>query len=480
MEYKKIKRTLDIICSILGLVILFPLFILVAISIKFDSKGPIIYKQPRLGLHGKKFIMYKFRTMYLGAENEGVYELKGDKRVTQIGKILRLTSIDELPQLFNILKGDMSFIGPRPPLTYHPWPFSEYTVPQKKRFMVLPGITGLAQVHGRKDLDWDKRIEYDLEYVDKVSFLLDFKIMFFTVLKVFSMKDNLNAGQTVKKKKYYPYIKLMYATNDRKIAKIAEDSGVDWIWIDLEIMGKKERQGHLDTLISNHKIEDIRNIKEILNKAKIIVRVNPIHDGSEEEINRSIENGADIIMLPYFKSKKEVEKFINYIDGRVKTCLLFETPEAVKNIDKILDVPGIDYAHIGINDLHLGLKRTFMFSLLADGTVEAICRKFREKGIPYGFGGIARLRHGLIPAEYIIGEIYRLGSSMAIVSRSFCNVKEDYESIEKIFKKGVRDIRSFEEKIRKKDYRYFLKNQRILKKRIAEIEESLTKGREIK
>lgn len=103
-----------------------------------------------------------------------------------------------------------------------------------------------------------------------------------------------------------------------------------------------------------------------------------------------------------------------------------------------------------------------------------------KKGFPTALGVLPDLRHGLIPAEYIIGEIYRLGSSMAIVSRSFCNVKEDYESIEKIFKKGVRDIRSFEEKIRKKDYRYFLKNQRILKKRIAEIEESLTKGREIK
>lgn len=479
MEYKMIKRYLDIIFSILGLTILLPLLIVVAIAIMLDSKGPIIYKQLRLGLHGREFTMYKFRTMYVGAEKEGVYELKGDKRVTRVGRILRLTSIDELPQLLNVLKGDMSLIGPRPPLTYHPWKFKEYTVPQKKRFMVLPGITGLAQVHGRKDLDWDRRIEYDMEYVDKFSFFLDVKIIILTIFKVLTMNKNLNTGETVKKKRDYPYIKLMYATNDPRLAKIAEESGVDWIWIDLEIRGKKERQGHLDTRISHHNIEDIKRIKETINKAKIIVRINPVYEGSKEEIDRAIAYGADIIMLPYFKTKKEVETFIRHINGRVKTCLLFETPEAVKNIDKILNVPGIDYAHIGINDLHLGYKRIFMFSLVADGTVEAICNKFREKGIPYGFGGIARLRHGLLPAEYLIGELYRLGSSMVIVSRSFCDANADYETLEKTFQEGVGEIRRFEEKLRRKDYRYFLKNQYILKKKVAEIEETMKKGREV-
>lgn len=482
MEYKSIKRYLDIISATFGLIFFLPLFLIVGISIKLESKGPIIYKQLRLGLHGNVFTMYKFRTMYLGAEKEGVYELKGDKRVTKVGRILRKTSIDELPQLLNILKGEMSFIGPRPPLTYHPWTFPEYTIAQKKRFMVLPGITGLAQIQGRKDLDWDRRIEYDIEYVDKLSFLLDLKIIFFTILKVFSTKDNLNLSETAKKKEDYPYIKLMYPTNDPKIAKIAEDSGVDWITIDLEIRGKKERQGHLDTLISYHNIEDIKKIKESISKAKIIVRINPMYHGSKEEINRAIEDGADIIMLPYFKTKKEVEDFIRYVNKRAEICLLFETPEAVKNMDDILNIPGINYVHIGINDLSIGYKRKFMFSLLADGTVEEICNKFREKGIPYGFGGIARLGHGMLPAEYILGEIYRLGSSMAIVSRSFCNVhrKDDYEMIEKIFKEGVRDIRRFEDELRKKDYRYFLKNQRVLKAKVAEIEENMKNPIEVK
>jgi len=480
MKYKIAKRYLDILFSALGLMILLPLFGIVAIAIKLDSKGPVIFKQLRLGLHGREFTMYKFRTMYVGAEKDGVYELKGDKRVTKVGRVLRLTSIDELPQLVNILKGDMSIIGPRPPLTYHPWKFSEYTVPQKKRFMVLPGITGLAQVHGRKDLDWDRRIDYDIAYVEQFGFLLDLKILLLTILKVFSMKDNLNTGVTVKKERDYPYIKLMYGTNDPIIAKIAEENGVDWIWVDLEIRGKVERQGHLDTRISYHNIEDIKKIKESVHKSKIIVRINPIDMDSKEEIDKAINYGADIIMLPYFKTKKEVEEFIHCINGRVKTCLLFETPEAVKNIDKILSVPGIDYAHIGINDLHLGLKRTFMFSLVADGTVEAICNKFKEKKIPYGFGGIAGLRHGLIPAEYLLGEMYRLGSSISILSRSFCNVKGDYEKIEKIFREGIREIRNYEDKIRQKDYRFFIKNHRILKKKIAEVEESLKKGREAK
>lgn len=481
MEYKTIKRCLDIICSILGLIILLPLIVLVAISIKLESKGPIIYKQSRLGLHGREFTMYKFRTMYLGAEKEGVYELKGDRRVNKIGRILRLTSIDELPQLVNILKGEMSFIGPRPPLTYHPWSFSEYTILEKKRFMILPGITGLAQIHGRKDLDWEKRIKYDTEYVDKVSFLLDLKVMVFTVIKVLFVKNNLNIDETAKKRNDNTYLKLMYITNDKKIAKIAEDSGVDWIFIDLEVIGKKERQGHLDTVISHHKIEDIKEIKENIIKAKIIVRINPIYHGSEEEVNRVIQGGADIIMLPFFKSKKEVEQFIHYTNGKIKTCLLIETPEAVENIDKILSVPGIDYVYIGINDLHIGYKRTFMFSLLADGTVESLCNKFRDKGIPYGFGGIARLKHGSLPAEYIIREFYRLGSSMVILSRSFCNASkvEEYETIEKVFKEGVQEIRSFEDKISKKDYLYFLKSQKVLRRKVSEIEENMKKGREV-
>ena len=136
-----------------------------------------------------------------GAEKQGVYSDKGDSRVTRIGRILRATSIDELPQLVNILKGDMALIGPRPPLTYHPWRYEEYSDEQKRMFEVRPGITGWAQVHGRKDVEWNARIQMNVWYVDNVSFLLDLKIFFVTIIKVLSNADNENKGETVTNQK---------------------------------------------------------------------------------------------------------------------------------------------------------------------------------------------------------------------------------------------------------------------------------------
>jgi 2-keto-3-deoxy-L-rhamnonate aldolase RhmA len=121
-------------------------------------------------------------------------------------------------------------------------------------------------------------------------------------------------------------LNLMYITNDPKIAKIAESSGVDWIFIDLEINGKEERQGHLDTVISRHNIEDVKNVKHVLKTSKLLVRVNPIYEGSLFEINKVIDDGADIVMLPFFKSKEEVDTFVRYVDKRSKTMLLLETP----------------------------------------------------------------------------------------------------------------------------------------------------------
>jgi undecaprenyl phosphate N,N'-diacetylbacillosamine 1-phosphate transferase len=194
--YYKIKRVLDIIISLFGILILFPFFILVAFAIKVESKGPVIFKQERIGLNGKVFNIYKFRSMCVGAEKSGVYERKGDTRVTKVGKFIRKTSIDEFPQLVNILKGDMSIIGPRPTLTYHPRQYQDYTNMQKKRFAVRPGVTGWAQIKGRKDVPWDKRIEYDLYYVGNCSLLLDLRIFFVTIFKVLLMKDNYNIGET--------------------------------------------------------------------------------------------------------------------------------------------------------------------------------------------------------------------------------------------------------------------------------------------
>ena len=196
--YAVFKRFMDIVLSIIGLIILSPILLIVSIAIKIDSKGPVIFKQERIGKDGKVFKIYKFRSMVVGAEKmgTGVYSKKGDSRVTRVGKFIRMTSVDELPQLVNILKGEMSFIGPRPVLTYHPWKYEEYTPEQLKRFEVRPGVTGLAQIHGRKQVEWEKRIKYDVEYVEKLSLWLDIKIFFITIYKVLLMKDNVNTIET--------------------------------------------------------------------------------------------------------------------------------------------------------------------------------------------------------------------------------------------------------------------------------------------
>ena len=200
--YKGVKRALDITFSIVGTAVTSPILLAVAAAVKLDSKGPVIFKQERLGKDGKVFEMYKFRSMCVGAEHMGTgqYAYNGDSRVTRVGKVIRATSLDELPQFINILKGDMSFIGPRPPLTYHPWRLEEYSDAQRRRFEVRPGITGLAQVHGRKAIDWNDRIKYDVEYVDKLSLGLDCKILFQTVWNVLTMKDNDNVGKTSESK----------------------------------------------------------------------------------------------------------------------------------------------------------------------------------------------------------------------------------------------------------------------------------------
>lgn len=197
--YKYIKRLFDIIFAVVAVILLSPIMLLTVVAVRLESEGPALFKQDRIGLGGKVFKIYKFRSMCQGAEHTGtgVYSGADDMRVTKVGKIIRATSIDELPQLFNIIKGDMSFVGPRPPLTYHPWELSEYTPEQLHMFDVRPGITGWAQVHGRKDVEWHKRIELNCWYVDHVSLWLDLKILFTTVVKVLKNEDNVNVGATL-------------------------------------------------------------------------------------------------------------------------------------------------------------------------------------------------------------------------------------------------------------------------------------------
>lgn len=247
-------------------------------------------------------------------------------------------------------------------------------------------------------------------------------------------------------------LNLMYITKKTEIAKIAESAGVDWIFVDMEFIGKDIRQYGLDTVQNHHTIADVINIKNCVTKAQVLVRINPIHTAmadyfsSKEEIDATIEAGADILMLPYFKTVSEVKKFLEYVSGRTKTCLLVETPEAALLLDEILELDGVDMIHLGLNDLHLALGMKFMFELLADGTVDRLAKKIKSKGIPFGFGGIATLEGGLLPGAAVLKEHYRLGSSMVIISRSFCNLDKitDLEEVRRIFNTGIASIRRLE------------------------------------
>ncbi len=266
-------------------------------------------------------------------------------------------------------------------------------------------------------------------------------------------------------------IKLMCITNNPLVAVTADKCGVDRIFLDLEIVGKAERQANRDTVISCHDIEDINKIKPLLKQAELIVRTNPIHEGSASELAAIKDSYADIAMLPYFSTAKEAETFITALDGKKRTCLLFETPASVENAEEILSVGGIDEVFVGLNDLHIGYKMKFLFELLANGTVDKLCALFAKKGIPYGFGGIARLNQGTLSAKQILGEHYRLGSECVILSRSFCNTKlvTDTKELESVFESGVKEIRDYEEFLSTADEAFFENNRMLLKKRIEEI-----------
>lgn len=272
-------------------------------------------------------------------------------------------------------------------------------------------------------------------------------------------------------------LKLMYITNRPEIAQIAEASGVDRIFVDLEYIGKADRQGGMDTVQSRHTLEDVRLIANTIQRSELLVRINPIHNAtdqyfsSEEEIDVAIANGATILMLPFFQSVEEVKRFLAGVKRRAQTMLLVETPEAVEQIDDILKLPGIDAIHIGLNDLSLGYGLKFMFEPLANGIVERLCYKCRDRGIPYGFGGIASPGKGLIPAEMIIKEHYRLGSTCAILSRTFCNTEavNNLEEIRTTFMKGVSAVRSVEAECQQ-HIEYFARNRRDFLRAIRKIE----------
>ena len=277
-------------------------------------------------------------------------------------------------------------------------------------------------------------------------------------------------------------LKLMYITNNPSVAKIAENAGVDRIFIDMEFIGKGARQGGMDTVQCHHTLEDIVNVKKAITKSELLVRCNPMHKAtneycsSKEEIDGIVASGADIIMLPFFKTASEVKTFVELVGGRARTMLLFETPESRENADEILKVEGIDEVFIGLNDMSLGYGMKFMFQLLANGMVEELCNKFRAKGLPYGFGGLASLDGGLLPGAKVVMEHYRLGSGCVILSRSFCNVNQvdNEDELEGIFQKGLKEIREYELKCIALDSKKFDENRQEVILAVDAIVERIT------
>ena len=271
-------------------------------------------------------------------------------------------------------------------------------------------------------------------------------------------------------------LKLMYITNSPEVAKIAVDAGVDRIFIDMEVLGKAERQGGMDTVQSHHVPADIAAVRSAIgDRAEIMARVNPLNPDSQAEINAAVANGADVIMLPMWRTAEDLRQLVQMVGGRAKVMPLLETDAAAEHLADAVCVPGVDQMHIGLNDLHLCYHRKFLFQLLTDGTVDRLCTQLRAAGLPFGFGGVGRPGSGALPAEYIIGEHYRLGSQYVILSRSFCNTSKvtDLDDIRRVFTEGVADVRRVERECAAWTQEQFDENHR----RVCACVETIVRGK---
>ena len=273
-------------------------------------------------------------------------------------------------------------------------------------------------------------------------------------------------------------LKLMYITNDPAVSRIAVDAGVDRIFIDMEVLGKAERQGGMDTVQSHHVPADIVAVRSaISDRAEIMARVNPLNPDSQAEINAAVANGADVVMLPMWRTADDLCQLVRMVNGRAKVMPLLETDTAADNLQEAVKVSGIDQMLIGLNDLHLCYHRKFLFQLLTDGTVDRLCTQLRAAGLPFGFGGVGRPGSGTLPAEFIIGEHYRLGSQYVILSRSFCNTSKvtDLDDIRRIFTEGVADVRRVERECAAWTQEQFDENHR----RVCACVETIVRGMNI-
>lgn len=273
-------------------------------------------------------------------------------------------------------------------------------------------------------------------------------------------------------------LKLMLITNDPLLAKFAVRHSVQRIFVDLEIYGKKARQGHRDTLISNHNFDDIRAIRSAIGEGELLARLNPVHGGTELEIETAIEAGADILMLPMFTLLEEVRRFSRAIAGRCRFIPLVETPQALKLVEDLVQESGVDELYIGLNDLHLALEQDFMFQLVADGTVERVANLCRQHGVPFGFGGIARMEEGLLPGKLVLAEHYRLGSTAVILSRTFHRAAISLDEMQRNidFENEIQALRAKEASLAIRDERQQEQDRQLLVEAVGRVLARIKQG----
>lgn len=243
-------------------------------------------------------------------------------------------------------------------------------------------------------------------------------------------------------------------------AVAALEAGVDRIFYDLEYIGKAERQRGRDTVKYQNSIDGIPAVREVLACSQLLVRTNPINSYTPVEVEKAISYGADILMLPMVMDRIDVETYVNLVRGRARVCIMVETAAAMARLDDILAVPGVDEIFIGLNDLHISLGLSFLFEPLSGGLVEYIAGKCNASGIPFGFGGIARIGDGILPADMILGEHVRLGSSSVILSRTF---KGGDSPVEIDFKAEVAKVRSRYEELQGCSQRQLEENRKRVK-----------------
>jgi len=263
----------------------------------------------------------------------------------------------------------------------------------------------------------------------------------------------------------------IFITNDSRRAQVAEQAGVDRVMVDLEIIGKGERQRNFDTLISRHSLSDVNRLRPVLKRALLMVRINPMHDYARDEVDACTAAGADILMLPMISHPAEARQFVQIVGGRSKTCLLLETGAALARLRDIISVPGIDEVHIGLNDLHLALKLDFMFEVVSGGLIEYIAQTIRDRGLRFGIGGIARLGRGLVSPELILSEHVRLGSSQVILSRDYNRIFDECgeELIVGVFQREIKELQRCVQQVRNLGSQLQAINSRKLKCAVDEI-----------